>query len=119
MDRGRKYVLRDKQQRRDDVCNVAEADGSTVEAAARTAQGDGSRQRRKLELLLAVHTLPRIFARSPQHRYSLCQRQKRERVQTIALLGGIYSVFIVTTHEPAVRWSSYSSSSSRSSSESP
>jgi hypothetical protein len=38
MDRGRKYVLRDKQQRRDDVCNVAEADGSTVKAAARTTQ---------------------------------------------------------------------------------
>jgi hypothetical protein len=58
------------------VCNVAEADGSTVEVAARTAQRDGSRQRRKLELLLAVHTLLRIFARSPQHRYSLARGRK-------------------------------------------
>ena len=37
MDRGRKSVLRDRR-RRDDVRNVAEADGLTVEAVVRTAR---------------------------------------------------------------------------------
>jgi hypothetical protein len=55
MDRGRKSVLRDKR-RRDDVCDTAEAGGSTIEAVARTVRRDGARQRRKLELPLAVHT---------------------------------------------------------------
>jgi hypothetical protein len=55
MDRGRKSVLRDKR-RRDDVCDAAEAGGSTIGAVARTARRDGARQRRKLELPLAVHT---------------------------------------------------------------
>lgn len=55
MDRGRKSVLRDKR-RRDDVCDAAEADGPTIGAVARSARRDGARQRRKLELPLAVHT---------------------------------------------------------------
>jgi len=37
MDRGRKSVLRDKR-RCDDMCNAAEADGSTIEAVAQTAR---------------------------------------------------------------------------------
>ena len=55
MDLGGKSVLRDKR-RREDVCDAAEAGGSTIEAVARTARRDGARQRRKLELPLAVHT---------------------------------------------------------------
>src|SRR6267142_5039268 len=54
MDRGRQSVLRDGR-RRDVVRDVAEAGGSTG-AAARTALRGGARQRRRLELPLAVHT---------------------------------------------------------------
>ena len=55
IDRGRKSVLRYKR-RREDVCDAAEANGSTIEALARTARRDGARHRRRLELPLAVHT---------------------------------------------------------------
>ena len=55
IDRGCKSVLRDKRMR-DDVCDAAEANGSTIGAVARTARRGGARQRRKLELPLAVHT---------------------------------------------------------------
>src|SRR6266852_1997172 len=34
---------------------------------------------------------------------TLCQRRKRECVQTFALLDGCYGLFIVTIHEPAVK----------------
>ena len=55
IDGGRRSVLRDKR-RREDVRNAAEANGSTIEALARTARRDGARHRRRLELPLAVHT---------------------------------------------------------------
>ena len=58
MGRGRKSVLRDKR-RRDDVSDAAEANDSTNEAVARTKGRHGARQRRKLELPLAVHTRER------------------------------------------------------------
>ena len=52
---GCKSVLHDKRMR-DDVCDAAGANGSTIGAVARNARRDGARQRRKLELPFAVHT---------------------------------------------------------------